>query len=138
MTTTFETAQVGDKVFDIKHGWGLIIEIFSKNMRPITVQFSKCDRRSYMFNGKYSETDKTQVLFWDEVIITPPPKPLPKLEVDTKVLVWDISPTEKTKAYFSHFDKHGKAVTFRYGKTSWSRNNDETLFTWQHWELAKE
>ena len=135
--TTFETAIVGDEVFDIKHGWGLVSKIYPKNMRPLTVQFSKYDR-SYMFSGKYSETDKNQVLFWDEVSITPPEKPLPKLEVDTKVLVWDTSHTEKTKAYFSHFDKHGKAVTFGYGKTSWSRNNDETLFTWQHWELAKD
>ena len=135
--TTFETAKADDRVFDIKHGWGLISKVFPKNMRPITVQFSKY-ARSYMFNGKYSETDRNQVLFWDEVNITAPPKPLPKLEVDTKVLVWDTSHTEKTKAYFSHFDKHGKAVTFRYGKTSWSRNNDETLFTWQHWELAKD
>ena len=75
---------------------------------------------------------------FENVKIVQPSQPLPKLEVDTKVLVWDTDHPEKTKAYFSHFDKHGKAVTFRYGKTSWSMNNAETLFTWQHWELAKD
>ena len=55
--TTFETAKVDDRVFDIKYGWGIISKVFPKNMRPITVQFSKY-ARSYMFNGKYSETDK--------------------------------------------------------------------------------
>ena len=28
--TTFETAKVDDKVFDIKHGWGLISKVFPK------------------------------------------------------------------------------------------------------------
>ena len=79
--TTFEDAKVGDIAFDIKHGWGFISKIYPKNMRPITVQFSKYDR-SYMFNGKYSETDINQVLFWDEVIITPPEKPLHNLAGD--------------------------------------------------------
>ena len=130
--TTFEDAKVGDRVWCLLHGWHPIIDTQHNVNYPILTRKGSytIDGRNYSNNGR--------ILFWDEVIITPPSKPLPKLEVDTKVLVWDTSHTEKTKAYFSHFDKHGKAVTFRYGKTSWSRNNDETLFTWQHWELAKD
>ena len=134
--TTFETAKVDDRVFDIKHGWGFISKVFPKNMRPITVQFSKYDR-SYMFNGKYSETDRNQVLFWDEVIITPPGKPLPKLEVDTKVLVWDYPDEEPTRGHFSHFEKNGQIATFSLGRTSWSIENNPVM-VWEYWELAKD
>ena len=133
--TTFEDAKVEDRVFDIKHGWGFISKIYPKNMRPVTVQFSKYDR-SYMFSGKYSETDKNQVLFWDEVTITPPEKPLPKLEVDTKVLVWDTQDS-KVKRYFSHFNKDGHIATFSGGRTSWSTNDNSTII-WEYWELAKD
>ena len=133
--TTFETAKVDDKVFDIKHGWGFISKVFLKNMRPITVQFSKYDR-SYMFNGKYSETDRNQVLFWDEVIITPPPKPLPKLEVDTKVLVWDFEEDKyKIRGHFSHFNKYGSIFIFANGTTSWSSSS---TVGYRNWKLAKD
>ena len=132
--TTFENAKVDDRVFDIKHGLGLISKVFPKNMRPITVQFSKYDR-SYMFNGKYSETDRNQVLFWDEVNITAPPKPAPKLEVDTKVLVWDNSNCIKRKGHFSHFDEKGKMHVFAGGTTSWSHKE---IIPYNYWELAKD
>lgn len=135
--TTFKDAKVGDKVWSLSYGYGKIDELRRNCDYEIIVKFEKC-RASFTKDGKSFKEQLTQSLFWNEVIIVPPEKPLPKIEVDTKVLVWDTSHTEKTKAYFSHFDKHGKAVTFRYGKTSWSRNNDETLFTWQHWELAKD
>ena len=129
--TTFEDAKVDDRVFDIKHGWGLISKVFPKNMRPITVQFSKYDR-SYMFNGKYSETDRNQVLFWDEVIITPPSKPLPKLEVDTKVLVWDEG-RDTEKRHFSHFSDSGRIHVFIKGTTSWTCKK---TVSYPCWELA--
>ena len=130
--TTFEDAKVGDRVWCLYfEEWSTITNINMGYKYPIQTELN-----SYTIDGRIN-IKRCRTLFWDEVVITPPEKPLPKLEVDTKVLVWDTSHTEKTKAYFSHFDKHGKAVTFRYGKTSWSRNNDETLFTWQHWELAK-
>ena len=137
--TTFETAKVEDRVFDIKHGWGFISKIYPKNMRPVTVQFSKYDR-SYMFSGKYSETDKNQVLFWDEVKIIPPEKPLPKLEVDTKVLVCDDKEGIKLPRHFSHFEKDGKMATFTEGRTSWSKANVVACcyIVWNYWELAEE
>ena len=134
--TTFENAKVGDEVFDIKHGWGAISKIYPKNMRPVTIQFPKYDR-SYMFSGKYSETDVNQVLFWDEVVITPPQKPLPKLEVDTKVLVWDSVQKVKLHRHFSHFEKNGKIVTFAEGRTSWSQG-DKSVIEWENWELPKD
>ena len=132
--TTFKDAKVGDRVWRLDYGkWVTIDNVVKADIYPIKIRTDH-----FTMDGVQQGGGDWRVLFWDEINITPPSKPLPKLEVDTKVLVWDTSHTEKTKAYFSHFDKHGKAVTFRYGKTSWSRNNDETLFTWQHWELAKD
>ena len=134
MTTTFENAKIGDKVYHYRYGWSTITNIKKESDYPIIIDYDF----SFTYEGFADKSDKNRTLFWDEVTITPLEKPLPKLEVDTKVLVWDTSHPEKTKAYFSHFNKHGKPVTFRYGQTSWSRNNYEPLFTWQHWELAKD
>ena len=88
-----------------------------------------------MFNGKYSETDRNQVLFWDEVIITPPPKPAPKLEVDTKVLVWDNEDKLVRKRYFSHFDDNNNIHVFAQGATSWTK---DLTTKYSNWELAKD
>lgn len=79
--TTFETAKVGDRVWCLLHGWHPIIDTQHNANYPILTR-----KGSYTIDGRnYSNNGRT--LFWDEVIITPPPKPAPKLEVDTKILV---------------------------------------------------
>jgi hypothetical protein len=112
MTTTFETAKVGDRV------WGIE------------------DRKWHMFtaDGKFS-AKVCQTLFWDEIPIVAPTKPLPKLEVDTKVLVWNIEGKAKQKRYFSHFDENGIIYCFADGRTRWSKY-DELPVEWENWELA--
>ena len=59
-------------------------------------------------------------------------KPMPQLEVDTKVLVWDEIDQEKYRRYFSHFDAFGRICTFDNGSTSWSA---DTVSHWENWEL---
>ena len=82
--TTFETAQIGDKVWCLYYNkWFTITNIRKEDAYPI-----KTEINSYTLDGRLN-THSIRTLFWDEVIITPPEKPLPKLEVDTKVLVWD-------------------------------------------------
>lgn len=127
--TTFETAKVGDRVWCILYGWHPIIDTQYDVNYPILTS-----KGSYTIDGRnYSNNGRT--LFWDEVVITPPPKPLPKLEVDTKVLVWDEG-FYKTKAYFSHFDSKNKICVFPLGRTSWS--NDSNTQSWTYWELTKD
>ena len=137
MTTTFEDAKVGDRVWALSSGWGTVVDINKyRTLYPIQVSFglTTC---TYTTDGKSFIDHISQALFWDEVVITPPEKPLPKLEVDTKVLVWDYPSREPTRGYFSHFSKNGKIATFSLGRTSWSIEKEPTL-TWEYWELAKD
>ena len=132
--TTFEDAKVGDRVWCILYGWGTIANISSNIIRPLEVAFEH-NNLFYMRNGKCSEIDVNQSLFWDEVVITPPEKPLPKLEVDTKVLVWDNRRRQHIKRHFSHFDKDGTINVFANGTTSWNYN---ITVPYCYWELAKD
>ena len=127
--TTFETAQVGDRVWCLLHGWHPIIDTQHNVNYPILTR-----KGSYTIDGRYY-SNNGRVLFWDEVIITPPPKPLPKLEVDTKVLVWDNEDKLVRKRYFSHFDNTNNIHVFAQGATSWTK---DLTTKYPNWELAKD
>ena len=129
--TTFENAKVGDKVYHYKYGWTVITQIMKESSYPIIMDYDF----SFTYEGFADKNDKNPSLFWDEVIITPPHKPLPKLEVDTKVLVWEEG-SYKTKAHFSHFDSDNEICVFSMGRTSWTKDNNTQA--WTFWELVKD
>ena len=130
--TTFEDAKVGDRVWCVYNGWQTIIEITNfSDTYPI-----ETDKTLYTYDGRMAQY-KGRTLFWDEVVITPPEKPLPRLDVDTKVLVRDTLSSEPLRRYFSHFEKNGKIVTFAEGRTSWSQG-DKSVVDWEYWELPKD
>ena len=132
MITTFEDAKVGDRVWCVYNGWQTIIKITNfSNTYPI-----ETDKTLYTYDGRIS-ANSGRTLLWGEVIITPPEKPQPKLEVDTKVLVWDSEKKVKLHRHFSHFEKNGKIVTFAEGRTSWSQG-DKSVVDWEYWELPKD
>ena len=130
--TTFEDAKVGDKVYHYRYGWSTITNIKKESDYHIIIDYDF----SFTYEGFTDKSDKNRTLFWDEVVITPPEKPLPKLEVDTKVLVWETE-ASKVKRHFSHFNKDGLIATFSDGRTSWSTNDNLTI-AWEYWELAKD
>ena len=74
--TTFEDAKVGDEVFDINHGWCKIISIHPNSNYPINVQYNLFNK-TFSYKGKSFDKQMTQELFWDEVTIIAPEKPLP-------------------------------------------------------------
>lgn len=128
--TTFENAKVGDRVWDLFYNrWSIITNIINEDKYPIKTEID-----SYTIKGTIN-IDGGRTLFWGEVVITPPEKPLPKLEVDTKVLVWDSLDRDILKRYFSHFDKDGTINVFSNGTTSWNYN---ITVTFNYWELAKD
>ena len=131
--TTFEDAKVGDRVFHYKYGWKTISHIKEESSYPIIIDYDF----SYTYNGFAEKTDSNPSIFWDEIVITPPEKPLLKLEVDTKVLVRDTLSSEPLRRYFSHFEKNGQIATFAEGVTSWSVHDKPTI-VWNFWELAKD
>ena len=132
----FETAQVGDKVYHYKYGWTVITQIMKESSYPIIMDYDF----SFTYEGFADKNDKNPSLFWDEVIITPPSKPLPKLEKDTKVLVWNekgvYNQFKRYKRYFTEFNTEGLIRTFSNGATSFS--TDKFIETWQNRELYEE
>jgi hypothetical protein len=73
METTFEKAQVGDKVWSVEYGWGKIVDINNSLRYPITVEFNDfASLKLFSFHGSYEDH---QTLFWDEIPIVAPPRP---------------------------------------------------------------
>ena len=100
-----EEIKVGDKVWDIIEGWGIVERIDSNNF-PIVVS-----GHSYNSKGKDNTLDINPTIFWDEVHITPPPKPKPKPEIDWSkvpenilVRVWDDEHENHTVAEYQGYE----------------------------------
>lgn len=138
MTTTFESAVIGDDVWDIQHGWGTVYAVIPNDDFPIKVTFDNFDE-SYRYSGEawawIGSSTLSQTLFWDRVVIEAPVKPTPDLEVDTKVLVWT-DPSKKYRRHFSHFSG-GHIYTFDSGATSFSMLHKNSITSWPYWELAE-
>lgn len=65
---TFSNSKVGDKVYTISKGWGVVDEIDNSEMYNITVMFDEHTRNTYTKEGKEYEEDINPNLFWDEVV----------------------------------------------------------------------
>lgn len=74
-TTTFESARRGDKVYCIIEGWGEVIGIKRNVNFPILVRFISKNELVYSLDGKSTKC-KIQTLFWDELELVAPTKPL--------------------------------------------------------------
>lgn len=67
----FELAEVGDKVFSIKHGAGKIIDIDLTDDYPITVSFATEHQPCrFTLEGKYFRFDQHNILFWSRPVMT--------------------------------------------------------------------
>ena len=93
----------------------------------------------YTNEGKAHYKDTSPSILWDEVVFEVPKKPLPKFEVDTKLLVWNKeSSSVKYKRYFSHFDEKGCLNVFSYGATSFSADcSFSTTNAWTEYEVIQ-
>ena len=74
MTTTFETAKVGDKVWCIMSGWGEVRGTDAPTDYPIAVYFTSGEFKTYTVDGRYTKDDLNQTLFWGGVVIDAPTK----------------------------------------------------------------
>ena len=84
-----EEIKPGDRVWHILQGWKTVSRIVPEAAYPI-----RMGGYSLNSDGYESDTDKSPSIFWDEVHITPPPKPKPeinwsKVPENTLVRVWD-------------------------------------------------
>lgn len=133
----FKDAKVGDRVWNLANGFGKIVEIYPKAKFSLVVEFHGVARKTFNYDGREFNTDTNPTLFFDEIKFEIPKKPLPKLEVDTKVIVWDNhGSSNKFKRYFSHFNEDGRIAVFINGTTSWS-NRGGHVSSYNNWKLVK-
>jgi hypothetical protein len=111
-TTTFENAKVGDRVWSIVNGLGVIFNIQDTSIYdyPLIVAFDDDDGASYTISGLKHKSE-SRTLFWDEIKFEAPPQP-PRMKLIHGVEVPDISFTPKhgeVYAYPNPLDKilHG-------------------------------
>lgn len=144
----FRNAKKGDKVWSIKFGWGTIAQIIKPSECPIGVDFKDSCRLWYCTDGRYSQDDILPSIFWNEFTIPDEAfkKPLPNIEVDTKVLVWYVnngSISNKQRMHFSGFTEDGKIMVYQDGRTSfssakWLPSGKPCLQTFDDYEIYKE
>ena len=131
----FKDAKVGDRVWSVEEGFGTV-EAITGGDYPLIVQF-KFQRIGFTIDGKRWRLSQNPTLFWDKIKFEVPKKPLPNLEVDTPVLVWDKEGDKKRKRHFAEFDKNDRIICFVNGETSWSSSNGD-VSSWNYWELAED
>lgn len=143
--TTFENVQLLDKVFNIGLGWGTVIQYTVKNGKTSTfwVVFKESGQEVHFTASGNVITNSfiasNQTLFWDEVKIVAPVRPVPKPvapPVDTLVTVW-IYPDCKCKRYSTgKFAPDGRLLVFNDGATSKSASAPTKVFAADNWEVA--
>ena len=112
----FKNAKVGDRVYDMLKGWGIISSIEPKEERPIYFVADIDSFSKFTFDGKRNRRDKNPTLFWDEVKYEIPEKPfnledeLRKLEIKKFEYDW--------LNYFLVYDGKGKEITYGYHQDS--------------------
>ena len=89
MTTTFENARVGDRVWDFIYGWGKIEHIESKSQYPLKIRFASGSGYAFTLKGE-NLMGIPQTLFWDEIKYEIPTQPL-RMKLIHGVEVPDIS-----------------------------------------------
>lgn len=133
---TFKDSKVGDKVWNFRVGYGVIMGIHEGAYFPVVVEFVDGTQGSFTYDGRYYLKDLNPELFHSEVKFEVPSKPLPDLKVDTKVLVWDKG-APKMRRHFSHFED-GVIVCFPEGLTSFTVDIGENNVRWQYFEVVED
>lgn len=99
---TFEKAQVGDKVYDLLEGEGIINSVDYHNILPISVRFKEYEL-CYTHEGKTSSKSKTARLYWSKPEIIAPEAP--KRLVDKVLTVYaNVYPRHSFNSIRNHGD----------------------------------
>lgn len=73
-----EEIVVGDRVWSVRNGWGVVKRFLVSNDYPIEVEFERSRTwGTYTSCGRLFMTDAMPELFWDEVSFVIPKKPAP-------------------------------------------------------------
>jgi|SRR5690606_6833867 len=78
--------KVGDKVYCILNGWGVVVQVTSGERYTVNVSFENPSRNFlYTPNGKFCDTDLIPSLYHQKMNITEYPK---MMEVSNNMFVW--------------------------------------------------
>lgn len=144
-----EEGKIGDKVFDIERGWGIIVSLVpaAVDQRPVAAEFRAPYKQKiwYTLNGRNTATDKMPVLYWNE--FTVPEEAYKKLphrpnfKTDQPLIVESPHMSGNYfRRYFSHWpdDPADMGVyVFCNGKTSWSSESSGTAY-FKNWKAFDE
>jgi len=111
---------VGDRVFSYSlQEWGEVKSTNNKYNIPMYVLFGKYDMCYFTLDGRRSESDKARDLFFDEVTIELPKRPLQDKDI---VKCWD---------EYAQFE-----VTYRFynsiNKSTWNSNGTRSCHRWNN------
>ena len=133
----FSNAKVGDKVFCLINGEGIITNIDQTSI-PLRVEFKSGRIKWFQNNGKINIDDLIPSIYYNKFDIQIPEEaykqPLPDIAVDTPMIVWDIE-NRKSRGYFKCWSHSGKPITFFGGQTSFSSNG--SISEWDNYEIVE-
>jgi hypothetical protein len=87
----FTNAKVGDRVWSIADGRGVIVDIDKSNTYPVRVEFEHFSHiQTYLLDGRVTQSDLFPILFWDELKFKIPerPKEMVKKVFEVKECTW--------------------------------------------------
>jgi hypothetical protein len=148
LVADFSGARVGDKTTCTVYGDGIIISINNKKIN-VSKDSYRTDRQDFII----SYNPKGELLTYDETNGSKPSlfyhfegqfptieackRPLPKIEEDEKVLVWDGVEQKWNREYFSHFHSSGKLmICWGWGKTSYTGDETDRDIPREYWKTA--
>lgn len=139
MTTTFENAKVGDRVYSLRLGRFLPIKRIDDSYCLPIVLGAGCTEYYLGYDG-CAESGKVlgQTYFWDKPTIIAPEQPKPKREapsVDTLVEVRDCDHHEWIKRYSSGKLEGDRLFCFVCGATS---KTEDSYTAWSQWRIAED
>ena len=135
-TCDFSNAKVGDNVFCIINGEGVITNIFYNSTYSILVQFDKINN-IYTINGYAFINNIIPSLYYNKFEIKIPEeaymKPIPDITVDTPMLVWNDIDGYRHKRYFKEWSINNRPICFSDGQTSFSTLGNAS--EWDNYEI---
>lgn len=75
----FDGIKVGDRVYDMRFGWGEVVGYYTQLIYKIEVIFDMGRQVDFTMDGQYMD-DNYQTLFWDKPEFIPPPRPKRKVK----------------------------------------------------------
>lgn len=133
MTTTFENAQVGDRVYSLIEGWVTIKAMYKGSKKPVCA-----GTHWYKLDGYYADGDGgMQILYWDvpEIITPKQTKQAPPVDTLVEVILADMTTLRRYSS--GKFDDNGRLMCYQYGATSKTADS-ESWSAWDKWLIVED